>query len=75
MDSGFRRNDGQNPKPGGGAGVTSSSMGFFNNPLKGDVNETTNLKSNSPGTDTKTTRGTKQFTNYPLKAPIQEKRG
>ena len=35
MDSGFRRNDGQNPKPGGGAGVTSSSMDFFNNPLKG----------------------------------------
>ena len=32
MDSGFRRNDGQNPKLGGGAGVTSSSMGFFNNP-------------------------------------------
>ena len=28
MDSGFRRNDGQNPKPGGGAGVTSSSMDF-----------------------------------------------
>ena len=37
MDSGFRRNDGQNPKPGGGAGVTSSSMGFFNSPLKGGV--------------------------------------
>ena len=34
MDSGFRRNDDQNPKPGGGAGVTSSSMGFFNNPEK-----------------------------------------
>ena len=35
MDSGFRRNDGQNPKPGGGGGVTSSSMGFFNRPDKG----------------------------------------
>ena len=36
MDSGFRRNDGQNPKPGGGADVTSSSMGFFNAPCQGD---------------------------------------
>ena len=37
MDSGFRRNDGQNSKSGGGAGVTSSSIGFFNTPLKGGV--------------------------------------
>ena len=32
MDSGFRRNDGQNPKPGGGAGAgvtITSSTGFF----------------------------------------------
>ena len=28
MDSGFRRNDGQNPKSGGGTGVTSSSVRF-----------------------------------------------
>ena len=34
MDSGFRRNDGQNPKPGGGTGVTSSSEEFSNSPLK-----------------------------------------
>ena len=35
MDSGFRRNDGQNPKPGVGEVVTSSSMGFFSNPASG----------------------------------------
>ena len=33
MDSGFRRNDGQNQKPGGGAGITSSSKTFSTTPF------------------------------------------